>query len=80
MCQSTDILNLGFDVEMCVIVTRMDACVGAAATSDGDRLTQFEAQALLHRFLHAFGVWLDLITMVATTIVGHIDEISRHLS
>ena len=65
---------------MSIVVARMDARVGAPATRDGDRLSQLEAQALLNGFLHAVGVRLDLVTVIAAAIVGHVNEISRHLS
>ena len=57
----------------------MDTRVCAPAACDGHRLSQLEAQALLHRGLHAVGVRLDLVAMIATAVVGHVDEITRHL-
>ena len=63
---------------MGIIVPRMDTSVGAPTARDGDRLPQLETQALLHRGLHALGVRLDLVAMVAITVVRQMDEISRH--
>lgn len=58
----------------------MDTGVSAATACDGDSLPQLKTQALLHRGLHAVGVRLYLVAMVATTVVGQMDEISRHSS
>ena len=72
------VIQLLLHVEMGIIVPRMDTRIGAAAARDGDWLSQLQAQAFLHRFLHALGVRLDLITVVAAAVVGHVDEISWH--
>ena len=78
MCQGFRVCDFVVDIEMGVIVPGVDTRVGTTTARDGDHLPQFEAQALLHRGLHAFGVRLDLVTVVAATVVGQMDEISRH--
>ena len=72
------LFNFFLKVEMSVVVSCMDARIGAATARDGDWLSQLQAQAFLHRFLHALRVRLDLIAVVAAAIVGHVDEISWH--
>ena len=67
-----------FKVEMGIIVPCMDSCVGASATRDGNRLSQLEAQALFHGLLHTFGVRLDLVAVIATAVIGHVNEIAWH--
>ena len=70
--------QLLFNVEVGVIVARMDTRVGAPAARDGDRLAQLETHALLQGLLHALTVRLDLIAVVAATVVGQMDEITWH--
>ena len=66
------------DIEMGVVVPGVDTRVGASAARDGDRLPQFEAQALLHCGLHAIGMRLNLVAMVTAAVIGQMDEISGH--
>ncbi len=66
-------------VEMSIIVPCVDTRVGAPTTCDGYSLPQLKAQTLLHRGLHAVGVRLNLVAMVAAAVVGHFYEVSRHI-
>ncbi len=76
--KSFRITNCVFQIEVGVIVAGMDTRIGAATACDGDGLSEFEAQALLHRLLDAIGVRLDLVAMIAAAVVGQMDEITRH--
>ena len=70
--------DFGFQVEMGVIISGIDPSIGATAARDGNRLSQLEAQALFNRGLHALGVRLDLVAVVADPVVGQMDEITWH--
>lgn len=72
------VLDSVFKVEMGVIISGMDTRVGSPAARDANLLPQFEAQTTLHRSLNAWRVRLNLIAIVAATVVGHVDEIPRH--
>ena len=74
------VFQLMLYVEMSIVIPRMDTRVGTPTTCDGDSLPQLKAQALLHRGLHAVRVRLDLVAMVTAAVVGHMNEVSRHLS
>ena len=80
MGQDIGVIDGLFHVEMCIIVAGVDTCVGTTAACDGHRLSQLEAQTLLHRGLHTLGVRLYLVTVIAAAIIGHVDEISWHRS
>ena len=77
-CKRFRILDFAFQIEMGVIVSRMNARIGSSAARDGNSLPQFEAQATFHRSLNAWRMRLNLIAVVAATVVGHVDEIPRH--
>ena len=78
MGQRHDVAQVAVEVEMGVIVAGVNARVGAAAACDGDGLSQLKAKAGLNGLLHADGMRLDLVAMIAAAVVGHMDEITRH--
>ncbi len=65
-------------VEMGIIVPRMNARVGAPTARNLHFFTEFKAQTTFNRSLHGWRVGLDLVTVVAAPVVGHMDEITRH--
>ena len=65
-------------VEVSIVVTGMYPCIGSSAACDGDRLSQFQAQVLLHNSLNASSVRLYLIAVIAAPVVSQMDEITRH--
>ena len=77
-CKRFCVLDFVFKVEMGVIISGMDTRVGSPAARDANLLPQFETQTTLHRSLNAGRVRLNLIAIVAATVVGHVDEIPRH--
>ena len=68
-----------FQIEMGIVVSRVDASVGATTSRDADGCTEFEAEAPLYFRLHGGCLWLHLPTAIVGSVVGQMDEISFHV-
>lgn len=67
-------------IEVGVIVSGMNTCIGTAASGDTDRLAQFQAEAAFQLGLYARRLGLDLPSAVVGTVIRQMDKISFHVT
>ena len=74
------VFDLAVNIEMGVVVVRMDASVGASAPCDADGLAEFQAETTLQLRLHAGRLRLYLPSTVVGTVVRQMNKVSFHVT